>query len=150
MKILITGAAGFLGCRLTKTILQLGQLRGEKITKLVLFDLHLSESLRLLLEDFSINTEHIDVSFLKDDLQAVFTSSIDSNESRNCHGFNFIFHLASAVSAECEKNFELGVKSLELTQNLLEVHAVLFFSLIMIDNILHNNDLMILPENKEK
>lgn len=105
MKILITGGAGFVGARLARTLLQRGTLDGRAITRIVLAD------------------------------QAAAPADLAAHplvESRvgpllaHCEGLrdeavDGVFHLASAVSGECEADFDLGLRSnLDSTRALLD------------------------------
>jgi nucleoside-diphosphate-sugar epimerase len=105
MKLLITGAAGFLGARLARTLLARGTLAGRAIESLVLADLAPPPT----------------------DLQADARVSLRAGAllpqcaGFAAEGFDGVFHLASAVSAECEADFELGLASnLDTTRALLD------------------------------
>ncbi|QPF72218.1 NAD-dependent epimerase/dehydratase family protein [Roseateles sp. DAIF2] len=105
MKLLITGAAGFLGARLARTLLARGQLAGRPITALVLADLHAPPP--ELLADARV--------------QARSGALLEQAAALGAEGFDGVFHLASAVSAECELDFELGLRSnLDTTRALLD------------------------------
>jgi D-erythronate 2-dehydrogenase len=105
MKILITGGAGFLGARLARTLLARGSLAGETITALVLADLFPPPA--DLLADARV--------------QARTGALLDQCMALGAEGFAGVFHLASAVSAECEADFELGLRSnLDTTRALLD------------------------------
>jgi nucleoside-diphosphate-sugar epimerase len=104
MKILITGGAGFLGARLARTLLQKADLCGQAITGLSIADLFPAPA--DLLADPRVQS-HAGAML---EQQALFAS-----------GFDGVFHLASAVSGECEQDFELGLRSnLDSTRALLE------------------------------
>ena len=105
MKLLITGGAGFLGVRLARTLLQRGSLAGRKIEQLVLAD---QASARAeLLADARVQAR---VGALLGQCQALHDEDFDG-----------VFHLASAVSGECELDFELGMRSnLDSTRALLD------------------------------
>jgi nucleoside-diphosphate-sugar epimerase len=94
MRILITGGAGFLGARLAREVLQRGQLNGQAITELVIADLFPAPA--DLLADPRVKS-HAGPMLEQGDL---FKS-----------GFDGVFHLASAVSGECELDFDLGLRS---------------------------------------
>lgn len=109
MKVLITGGAGFLGTQLGRTLLQHNQLQGRPIKELVLADLAPPES--ALAEDPRVRVVQ---GPLMDDCAALAAQF-----------FDVVFHLAGAVSAECESNFELGMQSnLDTTRALLDAHRL--------------------------
>jgi D-erythronate 2-dehydrogenase len=94
MRILITGGAGFVGARLAREILKRGQLNGQRVTELVIADLF--PALADLLADPRVKG-HAGPMLAQGEL---FQS-----------GFDGVFHLASAVSGECELDFDLGLRS---------------------------------------
>lgn len=105
MKLLITGAAGFLGARLARTLLARGTLAGQPIRQLVLTDLF--EPPADLHADPRVEARTgpllAQVAALRDE------------------SFDGVFHLASAVSGECELDFDLGMASnLDSTRALLD------------------------------
>ena len=104
MRILITGGAGFLGGRLAREILRRGQLAGQTVKELVITDLFAAPA--DLLADPRIKSH---AGPLLE--QAELLGS----------GFDGVFHLASAVSGECELDFDLGLRSnLDSTRLLLD------------------------------
>jgi D-erythronate 2-dehydrogenase len=105
VKLLITGGAGFIGARLAQALLQRGVLAGRTLERIVLSDL--APAPAALLADARVEGR---VSPL---LQAV--------QGLRDEPFDGVFHLASAVSGECEADFDLGMTSnLDSTRALLE------------------------------
>jgi nucleoside-diphosphate-sugar epimerase len=112
MNLLITGGAGFLGARLARTLLAAGELslRGapaRKITTVTLADR--GDAPPDLLSDPRVRLVQGDLLELlqRRDLPAAGTDAV--------------FHLAAAVSAECEADFDLGMRSnLDTTRALLD------------------------------
>ena len=107
MKILITGASGFLGTLLTCEILGRGTFRGQALSKLVLTDLFAPS--RPDIKDHPLVTSC--VGDLLDRMDEVLSIA----------QYDAVFHLASAVSGECEADFGLGLRSnLDATRRLLD------------------------------
>jgi nucleoside-diphosphate-sugar epimerase len=105
MKLLITGGGGFVGARLARTLLARGTLAGATIERLVLTDI--APPPADLLADARVEAR---TGALLDQVDALRTESFDG-----------VFHLASAVSGECEADFELGLRSnLDSTRALLD------------------------------
>ena len=105
MKILITGGGGFLGARLARTLLARGTLAGVPITSMVLTD---------------IATPPADL--LADPRVTARTGPLlAQTEALRTEPFDGVFHLASAVSGECETDFDLGLRSnLDSTRALID------------------------------
>ncbi len=104
MRILVTGGAGFLGARLAREILNRGQLAGQPVRELVIADLFPAPA--DLQTDPRVKS-HAGPMLEQGDLLA--------------SGFDGVFHLASAVSGECELDFDLGMRSnLDSTRLLLD------------------------------
>ena len=104
MRILVTGGAGFLGARLAREILKRGQLGGQTVKELVIADLFPAPA--DLQADPRVKS-HAGPMLEQGDLLA--------------SGFDGVFHLASAVSGECELDFDLGMRSnLDSTRLLLD------------------------------
>lgn len=105
MKILITGGSGFIGTRLARELLKRGELAGREISELVLADLRPPTA--DLLADGRV--------------RASAGALIDQCPRLCSETFDAVFHLAAAVSAECEANFELGLgTNLDSTRALLD------------------------------
>ena len=105
MKLLITGGAGFVGTRLARRLLERGTLAGRRIESLVLADQAAAQP--DLLADARVQSR-------VGPLLAQCTALQDDP-------FDGVFHLASAVSGECEADFDLGLRSnLDSTRALLD------------------------------
>jgi D-erythronate 2-dehydrogenase len=105
VKVLITGGAGFVGSFLARELLRRGALDGRPIQELVLADLCSPRG-----------------DLLADPRVRVLTGALiaQSVGLRN-EVFDVVFHLAAAVSAECEADFDLGMRSnLDSTRALLD------------------------------
>src|SRR3569833_3147161 len=106
MRIVVTGGVGFLGGRLGAALLARGTFRGEPIGRLVLADRIVPQESPLP-SDPRVRVVHGE---LADRLDEVFAEPVD-----------VAFHLAAAVSAECEADFDLGMRAnLDTTRALLE------------------------------
>ena len=105
MKLLITGGAGFIGARLAQALLARGTLAGHPIHTLVLAD-QAPPRAELLLDPR---------------VQARTGPLLMQCEALREERFDGVFHLASAVSGECEADFDLGLRSnLDSTRALLD------------------------------
>jgi D-erythronate 2-dehydrogenase len=105
MKLLITGGGGFLGDRLARALLARGTLAGQTIKQVVLTDI--APPRADLLADARV--------------QARTGPLLTHTDALREEAFDGVFHLASAVSGECEADFELGLRSnLDSTRALLD------------------------------
>jgi D-erythronate 2-dehydrogenase len=105
MRLLITGGAGFVGQRLAQALLRRGSLAGQPITQLVLADQAAPPA--ELLADARV--------------QARVGPLLAQCDALREEAFDGVFHLASAVSGECEADFDLGMRSnLDSTRALLD------------------------------
>ncbi len=123
MNILITGGCGFLGARLARTLLQGGALApaggaAQTITRIVLADRVPPPA------DLQADAR---VQFVQGDLgEQAAKGALPLADTQ------LVFHLAAAVSGECEADFDLGMRSnLDATRQLLEAcraagHAPVF------------------------
>ncbi|NBX53834.1 MAG: NAD-dependent epimerase/dehydratase family protein [Betaproteobacteria bacterium] len=105
MKILITGGGGFLGARLARTLLAGGQLDGQDIDAVMLADQQAVPS-------------DLQAHALVQSVTGPLLSQVDDLVAWQPDA---VFHLASAVSGECEADFDLGLRSnLDSTRALLD------------------------------
>jgi len=108
MKILITGGTGFVGSRLARELLKRGSLNGSRIERLVLAD------------QFPAPDAAADV--VRDARVEVRVGPLLALcAALRVDRFDGVFHLASAVSGECEADFDLGLRAnLDSTRALLD------------------------------
>jgi nucleoside-diphosphate-sugar epimerase len=105
MKLLITGGAGFVGTRLALALLARETLCGQRIERVVLAD------------QADVRPELLKDSRVEARVGPLLTHVADLRQEH----FDGVFHLASAVSGECEADFELGLQSnLDSTRALLD------------------------------
>lgn len=105
MKLLITGGGGFLGARLARTLLARGELAGRRIEHMVLTDIAPPPA------DLAADAR----------VQVRTGPLLGQTDALKTEAFDGVFHLASAVSGECEADFQLGITSnLDSTRALLD------------------------------
>ncbi len=110
MKILIIGAAGMVGAKLTRRLLDDGQLDGHQITQLSLVDI-IEPGVKAADEasSITINTKAVDLT------QSGVAEQLISDQP------DVIYHLAAIVSGEAEADFDKGYRiNLDGTRDLLE------------------------------
>jgi D-erythronate 2-dehydrogenase len=114
MHIVITGGAGFLGCRLTERLLRRGTLRdpnGDEraIDRITIVDMSAADDL----SDSRVTQITGDVAD-----RTLLERAIDTDATS-------IFHLAAVVSGQAEADFELGMRvNLDVSRTLLDVCRV--------------------------
>lgn len=116
MNIVITGGAGFLGVRLARELLQnktlsLAGSPAQAITRITLVDRAAPPA------DLAADSR---VHAMEGDLNALLEPG-NTAAPVVAEGTSLIFHLAAAVSGECEADFDLGMRSnLDATRALLQ------------------------------
>lgn len=107
MHVAIIGAAGMLGSKLTKKLLEISQLRGQSISKLSLYD---------TITASYPSTTAIEVESLCVDFASAQGASLICAAKPE-----LIFHLAAIVSGEAEQEFDKGYRiNMDGTRYLLE------------------------------
>lgn len=111
MRVIITGGHGFIGGTLARELLTRGRLCGQRVDELVLADLAAASRIAPGVPGpgraSPVRTVRGD---LVQSLRELFSEPVD-----------VVFHLAAAVSAQCEHDFDLGMNSnLAATRALLE------------------------------
>lgn len=107
MHVLITGAAGFLGQRLTAALLDRGELNGRTLTRLTLVD-----------QIAPVPPAHDDITL---DCRAMDITRAGALDSLLGERPEVIYHLAAVVSAAAEADLDLGMAvNFDATRALLE------------------------------
>jgi D-erythronate 2-dehydrogenase len=112
LRVVITGGAGFIGTRLAAAILARGSLSlaggpSRPVTSLTLLD-------RVPPPDSLAQDQRVTV------WQGDLLTELDGGNGGPLAASDFVFHLAAAVSGECERDFDLGMRAnLGLTERVL-------------------------------
>jgi nucleoside-diphosphate-sugar epimerase len=105
MRVVITGGAGFVGKKLAQRLLAAGELGGERVDEIVLFDVAAAD----LPQDKRLTTVVGDIA------DAAMVKETIGRKTGT------VFHLAAVVSAQAEAEFDTGVRiNLEGTRAVLE------------------------------
>lgn len=106
MKILITGGAGMIGSKLAQRLVRDGQLGGNGIDSITLFDV----------VEATAPKGDVPIESIAGDLRSAETvNSLIASKP------DVVFHLAAVVSGEAEKDFDKGYEiNLDGTRNLIE------------------------------
>jgi len=105
MRVVITGGFGFIGTLVARELLATGTFRGRELTELVLADRFVHHD-----DDATHPRSVVVEGDLLETLSPIFADRVDA-----------VIHLASAVSAEAEAHFDLGMSAnLQSTLALLE------------------------------
>jgi nucleoside-diphosphate-sugar epimerase len=105
MRLLITGGGGFIGARLARTLLARGTIGGAPIERIVLADQIAPPA------DLAADAR----------VRSMVGKLLEQAPALRHERFDGVFHLASAVSGECEADFDLGMSSnLDSTRALLD------------------------------
>ena len=142
MNIVITGGAGFLGALLARTLLHNGRLGLDgaspvAITRITLVDRAAAPA--DLAADPRVHSVVGDLNALLQSAQAVPP------------GTDLVFHLAAAVSAECEADFDLGMRSnFAATHQLLEACRALGVTTQRIPHLVFASSLAVFGDSAEQ
>jgi len=115
VSVVITGGCGFLGSRLARELLKAGELNltgggARPLSRLTLIDQ--AQAPADLAADDRVTT-------LRGDLAELIGA--DGSGHGGLAGADVVFHLAAAVSGECETDFDLGMRAnVHATESLLE------------------------------
>ena len=117
MHIVITGGAGFLGARLARTLLANRQLSLAGAARQVIQGITLVDRVAPP-ADLAADSR---ITSLIGDLNQILEANTATDQSIYAQAA-IIFHLAAAVSGECEADFDLGMRSnVDATRALLQV-----------------------------
>ena len=124
MKIIITGGGGFIGSQLALRLLRDGCVTlqpgsiVQPVTRIVLVDLRISQSVR---DDLSAASNGIHMSFTEGDIADAGFLSMALGKTEGGSSSAAMFHLASIISGDGERDFDLAMRvNLDGTRSLLE------------------------------